>query len=53
MRLDYNALGKPMLKIEKEDVQIEISFADVPSKENVKQTILDLLTVAYEKRVTV
>ena len=53
MRLDYNALGKPMLKIEKEEVQIEVSFSEVPSKEDVKQTVLDLLTVAYEKRVTV
>lgn len=51
MSLDYDALGKPILKIEKDDVQVVISFANATSKENLKQTVLDLLTMAYGKRI--
>lgn len=51
MTLTYNESGQPILKTEKDDVQVVISFADVSAKENLKQTMLDLLTMAYEKRI--
>lgn len=53
MRLDFDDLGKPILKIDQNGVVIVIAFADIPLKENIKRTVLDFLTVAHEKRMSV
>ena len=53
MRLIYNDSNKPILKTEKDDVTVEIAFAEKPASDSIKQTILDLLTTAYEKRIQI
>ena len=53
MRFEYDNAQKPVLKMEDNGVNITISFSDKPQNANLKQTIIDLLTSAYESRVTV
>ena len=51
MTLTYNESGQPILKTEKDDVMVVIAFAEKPAAESLKQTVLELLTIAYEKRI--
>ena len=51
MKLDYEN-KKPVLKLEENDVSITVVFSDKPQNTKHKKTILDLLTSAYENRVT-
>ena len=51
MKLEYEN-KKPVLKMEENDVSITVVFSDNPQNTNLKKTILDLLTSAYENRVT-
>lgn len=48
MRTEYEN-GKPVIRMEREDVKVKITFPE-KGKENVKEAIVDLLTMAYEKR---
>ena len=50
MKLEYEN-KKPVLKLEENDV-ITVVFSDNPQNTNLKKAILDLLTSAYENRVT-
>ena len=51
MKLEYEN-RKPVLKLKENDVSITVVFSDNPQNTNLKKTILDLLTSAYENRVT-
>lgn len=51
MRFEYDENMKPILKMEDNGVKITISFSDKPKNTNLKQTIVDLLTSAYEQKV--
>ena len=51
MRLDYDENNTPILKMEDNGVKLTISFSDAPKCSNLKQTIIDLLTSAYEQKV--
>ncbi|MBQ7347648.1 MAG: hypothetical protein IJW55_06790 [Clostridia bacterium] len=51
MVLDYSADGKPILKFEKDGVTVVIAFADETKQEKLKETVMELLTAAYEKRI--
>ncbi len=52
MKLEYEN-KKPILKLEENEVSVTIVFSDNPQNTNLKQTILDLLTSAYENRISV
>lgn len=52
MTLEFDENKKPVLKMSDKDVTITISFSDNPQNKNLKGTIIDLLTSAYESRVT-
>ena len=52
MLFGYDENKKPILKMENNGVKITISFSDKPKNTNLKQTIVELLTSAYENRVT-
>ena len=52
MRFEYDKDQNPVLKMEENGVKITISFSDKPKNTDLKQTIVDLLTSAYETRVT-
>lgn len=52
MKLEYEN-KKPVLKLEENEVSVTIVFSDNPQNTNLKQTILDLLTSAYENRILV
>jgi len=41
----------PVIKIEQSGVSITVTFAESAEENNTKETILDLLTNAYEKRI--
>lgn len=49
MRIEFEN-GKPVIRMEREDVKVKITFRDT-GKENIKEAIIDLLTMAYEKKV--
>ncbi|MCI9448843.1 MAG: hypothetical protein HFE30_01130 [Clostridiales bacterium] len=51
MQLTYES-QKPILKTENEGVKIVISFSENPRSSNLKESIVELLTAAYENRVT-
>lgn len=51
MKLEYEN-RKPVLKLKENDVSITVVFSDNPQNSNLKKTILDLLTSAYENRVS-
>ncbi len=51
MRFEFDENRKPILKMEDNGVKITISFSDKPKNTNLKQTIVDLLTSAYEQKV--
>ena len=51
MKLEYEN-KKPVLKLEENDVSITVVFSDNTQSTNLKKIILDLLTSAYENRVT-
>lgn len=51
MKLEYEN-KKPVLKLEQNDVSITVIFSDNPQNTNLKKTILDLLTSAYENRAS-
>lgn len=51
MRTEYEN-GKPVIRMEREDVKVKITFPE-QGKENIKEAIVDLLTMAYkEKAIT-
>lgn len=52
MRFEYDENKKPILKTEENGVKITISFSEKPKNTELKETIVDLLTSAYENRVT-
>ena len=52
MQFEYDENRKPILKMEDNGVKITISFSEKPKNADLKQTIVDLLTSAYENRVT-
>lgn len=52
MKLEYEN-KTPVLKLEENDVSITVVFSENPQNTNLKQTILDLLTSAYENRISV
>ena len=52
MLFEYDENRKPILKMEDNGVKITISFSEKPKNADLKQTIVDLLTSAYENRVT-
>ena len=52
MKLEYEN-KKPVLKLEENEVSVTIVFSDNPQNTNLKQTILELLTSAYENRISV
>ena len=41
----------PIIKIQQGGISITISFSDEKEESNTKETILELLTNAYEKRI--
>lgn len=51
MRFYYDENNTPILKMEDNGVKLTISFSDTPKCSNLKQTIVDLLTSAYEQKV--
>ena len=51
MRFEYNEKGEPVIKMEESGVRITISFSDNPKHTNLKESIIDLLTSAYENRL--
>lgn len=51
MTLEYDENKKPVLKMSDKDVTITISFSDAPKNKELKQTIVELLTSAYEDKV--
>ena len=51
MKLEYDAKGVPMMVIEKPDAKITITFNESPTDPDLKNTILELLSNSYEKRV--
>ena len=52
MRFEYDENKKPILKMDDNGVKMTISFWDKPKTTDLKKTITDLLTSAYETRVT-
>lgn len=50
MKLEYDAKGVPMMVIEKPETKITITFNETPTDPDLKGTILELLSNAYEKR---
>lgn len=50
MKIEF-VKGKPIARLQDESVQIMITFEE-HEKESVKQSIVDILTNSYEKRVT-
>lgn len=52
MRFEYTENKKPVIKMEDNGVKITISFSDKPKNTDLKSIIVDLLTSAYENRVT-
>ena len=52
MQFEYDENRKPILKREDNGVKITISFTEKPKNTDLKQNIVDLLTSAYENRVT-
>lgn len=52
MQFEYDENRKPILKMEDNGVKITISFSEKPKNTDLKQNIVDLLTSAYENRVT-
>ena len=51
MKLEYEN-KKPVLKLEENEMSVTIVFSDNPQNTNLKQTILDLLTSAFDNRVS-
>ena len=51
MRFEYDENKKPILKMDDNGVKMTISFSDKPKNTDLKKTITDLLTSAYENRV--
>ena len=51
MKLEYEN-KKPVLKLKENDVSITVVFSDNTQNTNMKKKIIDLLTSAYENRVT-
>ena len=41
----------PVIRIERGGVSVTITFSDEKEESNAKETILELLTNAYEKRI--
>ena len=52
MKLEYEN-KKPVMKLEENDVSITVVFSDNPQKTNLKKKIFDLLTSAYENRISI
>ena len=53
MNLKYDENRKPILIMEENGVTMTISFSDNPRVSDLKKVIVDLLTSAYENRVTI
>lgn len=51
MWFEYDENKKPILKMEENGVKITISFSEKPKNTDLKRTIIDLLTSAYEQKV--
>lgn len=51
MRFEYDEKNKPILITESNGIKIKISFSDNPKNIDLRQTIVDLLSSAYENRV--
>ena len=51
MRFEYDEKNKPILITERNGIKIKISFSDNPKNIDLRQTIVDLLSSAYENRV--
>ncbi len=51
MKLEYNEKGVPMMVIEKPDARITITFAEKPRNPKLKDSILEMLSAAYENTV--
>ncbi len=41
----------PVIRIERGGISVTVTFSDDKEKSNTKETILELLTNAYEKRI--
>jgi hypothetical protein len=50
MKIEFEK-GKPIARLQDENVRVLITFEET-EKESVKQSIVDILTNSYEKRVT-
>ena len=50
MRFEYDEKNKPILITESNGIKIKISFSDNPKNIDLRQTIVDLLSSAYESR---
>ena len=50
MRFEYDEKNKPILIPESNGIKIKISFSDNPKNIDLRQTIVDLLSSAYENR---
>ena len=50
MRFEYDEKNKPILITESNGIKIKISFSDNPKNIDLRQTIVDLLSSAYENR---
>lgn len=43
--------GEPIMQLKKDDVTVSIAFSKT-GRENMKEIIIDFLSLAYEKRLT-
>ena len=51
MELACDSLNRPILKAEQNGTVVVIAFSEESTKSSLKESILDLLTAAYEKRM--
>lgn len=51
MELACDILNRPILKAEQNGIIVVIAFSEESTKSSLKESILDLLTAAYEKRM--
>lgn len=52
MRLEYDENQNPVFITKESGVIVTLAFSENPRSENLRQTVLDLLTASYESRIS-